>query len=135
MNNIKFINNYFKFLFLLFWGIVWYNVITMPKIFSEFFIQILFCLLSIIYIILILCNKNKFKKIDIFYRMITLLSFISFLFSYVLFSKNITLLLLKLFFIFVYFYISCLKNFKYNMNEGVVGILSSLLLLTITLYY
>lgn len=135
MNNTKFIDDFFKFLILLFWPLVWYNYVTIRKIEIEFFMFTSFTLLSIIYIFLICYNLKKFDKIVVLYRISTLLAFISFLCSYLLFSKNILLLFLKFIFIFIYFYISCIKNFKYKMNEGVVGILSALLLVTITFSY
>lgn len=135
MNNTKFTDDFFKFLILLFWPIVWYNYVAISKIEIEIFMFISFTLLSIIYIFLICYNFKKLEKIVILYRISTLFAFISFLCSYLLFSKNIILLFLKFIFIFIYFYISCIKNFKYKMDEGVVGILSALLLITITFSY
>lgn len=135
MNNTKFIDDFFKFLILLFWPIVWYNSVVIPKFQTEIIMFISFTLLSVIYIFLILYNLRKFPKIVTLYRVSTLVTFILFLCSYLLFSKSMLLLSLKFIFILIYFYISCVKNFKYKMNEGVVGILSALLLITITFSY
>lgn len=135
MNVKKFIDNYFKVIFLLLWPIVWYYYLSIPKFNTGIVMFASFTILSIIYIILLLYNFKFYDKITILYRVSTLISFIFFLSSYILFSKNIILLTLNLIFIFIYFYISCLKNFKYKMNEGIVGILSSLLLIVITFSY
>lgn len=135
MFNSKFIDDFFKFLILLFWPIVWYNYVVIPKIETEIFMFVTFTLLSIIYIFLLCYTSKKLDDIVVLYRIITIITFIVFLCSYLLFSKNIVLLSVKLIFIFIYFYISCIKNFKYKMNEGVVGILSALLLITITFSY
>jgi len=135
MSNTKFIDDFFKFLTLLFWPIVWYNYVVIPKIETEIFMFTIFTLLSIIYSFLLLYNFKKFDKIVVLYKVSTLVTFIIFLCSYLLFSKNIILLFVKLVFILVYFYISYIKNFKYKMNEGVVGILSALMLITITFSY
>jgi hypothetical protein len=135
MTNTKFIDDFFKFLTLLFWPIVWYNYVVIPKIETEIFMFTIFTLFSIIYIFLLLHNFKKFDKIVVLYKVSTLITFIVFLCSYLLFSKNIILLFVKLVFIFAYFYISYIKNFKYKMNEGVVGILSALMLITITFSY
>ncbi len=135
MNNTKFIDDFFKFLTLLFWPIVWYNSVVIPKLQTEIIMFTSFTLLSIIYIFLILYNLKKFPKIVTLYRVSTLVTFILFLCSYLLFSKSMLLLSIKFIFILIYFYISVIKNFKYKMNEGVVGILSALLLITITFSY
>ena len=135
MNSNKFIDDCFKIIFLLFWPIVWYDYVFIPKFDTVIILFSSFTVLSILYIALLTYNNKAFKKITILYRVITLTTFIFFLCSYLLFSKNIILLALKLIFILIYFYISCIKNIKYEMNEGVVGILSSLLLITITFSY
>jgi hypothetical protein len=135
MNNTKFIDDCFKFLTLLFWPIVWYNSVVIPKFQTEIIMFTSFTLLSVIYIFLILYNLKKFPKIVNLYRVSTLVTFILFLCSYLLFSKSMLLLSLKFIFILIYFYISFIKNFKYKMNEGVVGMLSALLLITITFSY
>lgn len=135
MTRETFIDKFFKFLVLLFWPIVWYNVVSIPKFETVIFMFGLFSILSIIYITIIIYNFKLFEKITVLYRISTLIAFILFLCSYLIFSKSILLLSLKLIFIAIYFYISCLKNFKYKMNEGVVGILSAILLITITFSY
>lgn len=131
----EFLDKYFKFLFLFFWPIVWYDYVSIAAMKIEIFMFLLFLTASIVYIIMILKSINKIKDIDVLYRITTILAFILFLCSYLLFSKNIILLILKLISLFIYFYVSCIKNFKYNENEGVVGMLSSLLLVTITFSY
>ena len=137
MTSKKFLENFFRGLTLLFWSIIWYKWVTISIEYIEFTLVTIFSILSLLYMILILLSykKNNLSKIDLMYKIITLLSFISTLFIFVLFSKSYIYLYLKLFFVLIYFYYSCKKLYKYNNDIGVVGILSSLLLIVLTLLY
>ena len=137
MTSKKFLENFFRGLTLLFWSIIWYKWVTISIEYIEFTLVTIFSILSLLYIILISLSykKNNLSKIDLMYKISTLLAFISTLFSFVLFSKSYIYLYLKMFFVLIYFYYSCKKLYKYNNDIGVVGILSSLLLIILTLLY
>lgn len=137
MTSKKFLENFFRGLTLLFWSIIWYKWVTISIEYIEFTLVTIFSILSLLYMILILLSykKNNLSKIDLMYKISTLSAFIFTLFSFVLFSKSYIYLYLKLFFVLIYFYYSCKKLYKYNNDIGVVGILSSLLLIVLTLLY
>lgn len=138
INSSKFIDNYFKFLVLLFWPIIWYKWTIISTYTIDLTLVMAFSILSIIYFILYLyfCyKKQKIEKIIVIYRITLVLSFISTLFSFLLYPTSILLLLIKIIFIGICFYYSCLKVFKYKLEEGLVGILSCILLLIITFLY
>lgn len=137
MVNEKLLDNFFRVLTLFFWSIVWYKWVTISIEYIEITLCTLFSLLSLLYIILVSLSykKNTISKIDLLYKISTLIAFISTLFSFVLFSKSYFYLYLKIFFVLIYFYCSCIKVYKYNKDEGIVGILASLLLIVLTLLY
>ncbi len=137
MVNEKLLDNFFRVLTLFFWSIVWYKWVAISIEYIELTLCTLFSLLSLLYIILISLSykKNTISKIDLLYKISTLIAFISTLFSFVLFSKSYFYLYLKIFFVLIYFYCSCIKVYKYNKDEGIVGILASLLLIVLTLLY
>lgn len=138
MVNDKFFDNYFKVLTLLFWPIIWYKWVALSIESIERVIFISYCSLSIIFMILYIFYSNKnnnTERIVVLYRISTLFAFISTLSSFVLFPRSYFLLYLKIGFVLIYFYCSCVKVHKYKIEEGVVGILSSLLLILITLLY
>lgn len=137
MVNEKLLDNFFRVLTLFFWSIVWYKWVAISIEYIELTLCSLFSLLSLLYIILISLSykKNTISKIDLLYKISTLIAFISTLFSFVLFSKSYFYLYLKIFFVLIYFYCSCIKVYKYNKDEGIVGILASLLLIVLTLLY
>lgn len=137
MVNEKLLDNFFRVLTLFFWYIIWYKWVAISIEYIELTLCTLFSLLSLLYIILVSLSykKNTISKIDLLYKISTLLAFISTLFSFVLFSKSYFYLYLKIFFVLIYFYCSCIKVYKYNKDEGIVGILASLLLIVLTLLY
>ncbi len=137
MVNEKLLDNFFRGLTLFFWSIIWYKWVAISIEYIELTLCTLFTLLSLLYIILVSLSykKNTISKIDLLYKISTLLAFISTLFSFVLFSKSYFYLYLKIFFVLIYFYCSCIKVYKYNKDEGIVGILASLLLIVLTLLY
>ena len=138
INSNKFFDNYFKFLVLLFWPMIWYKWTIISNYTIDLVLVATFCLLAIIYVVLFLTffhNHPEIENIVLIYRISILLAFISTLFSFLLFPTSIFLLLLKMIFIGICFYYSCLKVFKYKIEEGLVGILSCLLLFAITLFY
>ncbi len=133
----KFLENYFRVLTLLFWPIILYKWIAISIRSIELTLFNLFSSLSLVYIVLLIFNykKNNISKITIYYRISTLIAFFTTLLSFLLFTKSYFYLYLKIFFVLIYFYCSCIKVYKYKMDEGIVGILASLLLIVITLLY
>ena len=136
MINTKFMDNYFKFLFLSFWPIIWYELIFVSDQFIKSILVALYCIATLIYIpLIIFFNDNNIKSITLYYRISTLTAFIFTLFSLLLFPTSLFFLTLKVIFVFIYLYLSYIKLFKYKIEEGLVGILASLLLLVIMFRY
>ena len=135
MINTKFIDNYFKFLFLSFWPIIWYELIFVSDPLIKSILVTLYCILTLIYIPLVIFFKDNIKSITLYYRISTLTAFIFTLFSSLLFPTSLFFLTLKVIFVFIYLYLSYIKLFKYKIEEGLVGILASLLLLVIMFRY
>ena len=136
MINTKFMDNYFKFLFLSFWPIIWYELIFFSDPFIKSILVALYCIATLIYIpLIIFFNDNNIKSITLYYRISTLTAFIFTLFSLLLFPTSLFFLTLKVIFVFIYLYLSYIKLFKYKIEEGLVGILASLLLLVIMFRY
>lgn len=136
MINTKFLDKFFKFLFLSFWPIIWYELIFISDPFIKSIFVTLYCIVSLIYIILIIFFKdNNIKSITIYYKISTLAAFIFTLFSLLLFPTSLLFLILKVVCIFIYLYISYTKLFKYKVEEALVGVLASLLLLVIIFRY
>lgn len=139
MNSEKFFDNYFKLLSLIFWPIIWYKWVAISNLSIEISLCLIYFILSIIYVLsflyFFLKKSHNYTKIVIYYRVSTILAFIFTLFSFLLYPKNLTFLFLKLLFISVYFYFSCIKVAKYKIDEGVVGIIGSILIAVITIFY
>lgn len=138
INSSNFFDNYFKILVLLFWPMIWYKWTIISTYTIDLVLVAGFCVLAIIYILLFLYffhNHPEVENIILVYRISTLLAFTSTLFSFLLYPTSVSLLLIKMIFIGICFYYSCIKVFKYKIEEGLVGILSCLLLLAITLLY
>ena len=59
MINTKFMDNYFKFLFLSFWPIIWYELIFVSDPFIKSILVALYCIATLIYIpLIIFFNDN-----------------------------------------------------------------------------
>lgn len=134
MINTKLIDNYFKFLFLSFWPIIWYELVFVSDPFIKSTLVTLYCVITLTYILIIMFFKKNIESITIYYRISTLTAFISTLFS-LIYPTNLLFLSFKVIFIFIYLYISYTKLFRYKIEEGLVGILASLLLLIIMFRY
>lgn len=136
MINNNFLDKYFKFLFLSFWPMIWYELIFIPNPLLKFILVTFYCIASLIYILFLTFFKdNNLKSICLYYKISTLVAFIFTLFSLLLFPTSILFLILKIIFIFIYLYISYTKLFKYKIDEGLVGIIASILLLVIIVRY
>lgn len=128
----------FRGLTLLFWPIIIYKWIFISNIYIERNAFLLFSILAILYIIIIGISqiKNAFlDNIVIYYRISTLISFILTLASFLLYPTNITLMWIKLLSIFTYFYISSKNVYNHKIEECVVGMISAILLLAISICY
>ncbi len=129
---------YFRGLTLFFWSIIIYKLIFLKNIYIERNAFLGLTILAILYITLIgiLQIKNKFlDNIVIYYKIATLISYILTLASLMLYPTNITLMMFKLASIFIYLYISCKNAITYKIEECVVGIISSILLLALSICY
>ena len=128
----------FRGLTLIFWPLIIYKWIFIPNIYMERNSFLIFSILAIMYIINIGILQIKYKFLDnivVYYRVSTLISFILTLASFLLYPTNIILMWLKLLSIFIYFYISTKNVYNYKMEECVVGMISSILLLVISICY
>lgn len=128
----------FRGLTLLFWPLIIYKWIFVSNIYIEQNSFVIFSILAIIYIINIGISQIKYKFLDnivVYYRISTLISFILSLASFLLYPTNITLMLIKLLSIFIYFYISFKNVYTYKIDEGVVGLISATLLFVINICY
>ena len=139
MKESKFLDNYFKILSLAFWPIIWYKWIVISNETIEIILVTIYSVLCIIYIAYFIYLKFRFNyeidNIEIYYNFSTILAFISTIYSFLIFPKNLTILYLKIVLIIAYFYFSVVKSIRYKREEGIVGIMGSLLLAVITLFY
>lgn len=133
----KILDNAFKFLVLFFWSIVWFNWQFLSTQNISISLFLIYLTLSLIYILAFTYNfiSINFEKIKYFYRLSTISTFIFASLYFLLFPKSLFLLLIKIIFEGFYLYFSCIKVYKYHLDEGVVGILSVLLLGAITIIY
>lgn len=126
-------DNIFKFLFIGFWSVFLFTttISTDSKIslilFSIYNVPLF--LYIIIYPICMLYFKINTERIIVYYRLSTLIAFIFTAYSFVMFPTNLCLFFIKLVTIAIYMYLSSIKVYKYKMDEGVVGIMSSILIL------
>ena len=138
MNKEVLFEYYFRFLTLFFWPIIFYKIIFIQNYTLESILFYSYTFVGIIYIALLIfyfiCMK-KLRDINLHYRLNTIFSYILTLSTFLLFPTNLTLLYLKFIFILIYFYFSCRMVFRFKNEEGVVGIISSLLLMVIAIWY
>lgn len=138
MNKEVFFEYYFRFLTLFFWPIICYKIIFIQNYTLESILFYSYTFVGIIYIALLIfyfMGMKKLRNINLHYRLNTICSYILTLSTFLLFPTNLTLLYLKFIFILIYFYFSCRMVFRFKNEEGVVGIISSLLLMVIAIWY
>lgn len=138
MNKEVFFEYYFRFLTLFFWPIIFYKIIFIQNYTLESILFYSYTFVGIIYIALLIfyfMGMKKLRNINLHYRLNTICSYILTLSTFLLFPTNLTLLYLKFIFILIYFYFSCRMVFRFKNEEGVVGIISSLLLMVIAIWY
>ena len=129
---------YFRFLTILFWGFLLLNWIFIPNNTVNRYILTIYLILSLVYLILLYINNIKYihkNYIDFLYRFISIVTFIVSGAYFLLFSNNIKLLLTKSVINLMYFYISCKKVSISKDEEGVVGIIASILIFTFATCY
>lgn len=135
--NIKFFDNYFKSIFLVFWFIVWYKWVIISTYKIDLITTTIFIVYCLTYIVLFYFNYNKLKikNITFKYQLSIIISFVFSLENFMFFPNSILLLILKTISTLICIYISHKMLFEYKIEEGLVGIISSFLLLVITLLY
>lgn len=135
--NKKFFEYGFRTLFIFFWIIIWYKWVALSISQIEILLVNSFCILSLFYMILYFnfSKKNNESKIITTYKISILICFITSLFSFIVFPTNLLLLNIKSIFVVFATYISYKMLFKYKIEEGLVGIISSILLFVITFLY
>lgn len=129
---------YFRILTILFWSILLYNWIFIPNTTIDTYIFFSYLILSTVYLILFTIMEFKNSNIDrinYFYKFISTVIFAISILYFLLFSNNINLFIIKSLVNLLYFYISCKKVFKSKDEEGVVGIIGSLLIFIFATYY
>ena len=129
---------YFRFLTILFWGFLLLNWIFIPNNTVNRYILNIYLIFSLVYLILLYINNIKYihkNYIDFLYRFISIVTFIVSGAYFLLFSNNIKLLLTKSVINLMYFYISCKKVSISKDEEGVVGIIASILIFTFATCY
>lgn len=131
---------YFRTLTVLFWITLLFNWIFIPNPNINYYIFNTYFVLSLIYIILSIMDKIKHKcidikeKVDFYYRSISIITFVISMMYFLLYSNSIKLLLIKTFILFLYFYIS-FKKVNLKDEEGVVGVIGSILIFVFAAYY
>ena len=136
---------YFRTLTVLFWSILLCNWIFIPNQTVNLYISNIYLILSLIYLALFIKSKTKngFSRtnylnkdyIDFFYNFISIIAFVVSMMYFLLYSNNIKLFLIKSLVIFMYLYISFQKVLKSKDENGVVGIISALLIFAFATCY
>lgn len=141
-NKLNFFDTTFKLLFIAFWVIFWFiGIILTENKFNQlssslsYIYSSLSALFIVTYIGYMMHTKTYEDKIEIFYKVTTVLAFIFSSLSYYLFPLSIFWFFVKLIFLFIYMYISILKVYKYKLEEGVVGIICSALMIFMFIRY
>lgn len=138
MKKELFFEMYFRVLTILFWTTIIYSWIFISNIQIENNTFLIFSTLAILYIILICISQIKINFLDnivMYYRLSTLISYIITLASFLLYPTNLTLMFFRVISIFIYFYISLRNSVTYKLEECVVGVISSILLLFLCICY
>ena len=123
---------YFRILTVLFWSTLLLNWIFIPNTTINHYIFNTYFVLSILD--KIKRNSDKKEKVNFFYRFISIITFVISMMYFLLYSNSINLLLIKTIINFMYFYISC-KKVNMKDEEGVVGIIGSILIFVFATYY
>ncbi len=130
----------FRTLTILFWIIILYNWIFIPLININLYMFIFYTVIASLYLLFLSIDKIKYNfsqisNIDFLYNFISISTFIIYLFSLLVYSNSLKILFLKFIIILIYFYISYKRTFKLKKEDSLVGIISSILLFTLDVYY
>jgi hypothetical protein len=132
-------DNLFKFIVVFFWIISWgTSMVVIPyqiKYFLFFSYNIFTFWYIVSYILTIKFKNISIAKIIIDYRMTTVLAFFFASLKYFIFPTSIICIVLTVLFLFIHIYFSATKVLKYKLEEGVVGVISSLLILSLIIFY
>ena len=132
-------DNLFKFIVVFFWIISWgTSMFIIPHKFQYllFFSYNIFTFWYIIsYTLTIKFNNISIAKIIIDYRITTVLAFFFASLKYFIFPTSVICIVLTVLFLFIHIYFSFRKVTRYKLEEGVVGIISSLLILSLMVFY
>lgn len=132
-------DNLFKFIVVFFWIISWGTsmfIIPHKLQYLLFFSYNIFTFWYIIsYTLTIKFNNISIAKIIIDYRITTVLAFFFASLKYFIFPTSIICIVLTVLFLFIHIYFSFRKVTRYKLEEGVVGIISSLLILSLMVFY
>lgn len=141
-NSVKLYDYIFRILFIMYWTIFWFiGVILTDNKFDHLatsicWSYIMICTLYMLtYLINIKCSKICESKIEIYYKIFTVITFIVSSYSYYIVPISIFWFLFKLILVCVYMYISIVKVSKYKLEEGVVGIINASLMIFMILRY
>ncbi|CEP81428.1 hypothetical protein QJR30_13055 [Paraclostridium sordellii] len=141
-NKLNLFNTLFKLIFVAFWIIFWFiGVILTDNKFNQlsttlFISYSSICIIYIIaYLVYMKVTKVYENKIEIYYKLVTILSFVFSSYSYYILPLSMFWFLVKLSVLFFYMYISILKVYKYKMEEGVVGIIGAALMIFMFVRY
>lgn len=132
-------DNMFKFIVVFFWIISWgTSMVVIPQNIEHFlfFSYNIFTFWYIVSYIFTIRFKNiSIAKIIIDYRITTVLAFFFASLKYFIFPTSILCIVLTVLFLFIHIYFSTTKVVIYKLEEGVVGIISSLLILSLMIFY
>ncbi len=141
-NSVKLYDYLFRVLFIMYWIIFWFiGIILTDNKFDNlstsicWFYIILCTTYLLIYLFKIKYNKIYESKIEIFYKIFTIITFVISSYSYYIVPISIFWFLFKLTLVCVYMYISIVKVSKYKLEEGVVGIINASLILFMLIRY
>ncbi|TQQ84177.1 hypothetical protein EXD82_08190 [Peptacetobacter hominis] len=140
MNKENILENYFRLLTLTFWPIIWYKWVFISSKDLERVLFFSYASIALIYVIYFsytyIKSSDSIKPSLMFaYRLSSIATFIITILSFVLFPKSIFLLYAKIIVLFIYLYFSYKEVYRRKNEEGVVGIMSFLLLLIFTIFY
>lgn len=136
--NKKYIDYYFRFIHLSFWPILWYKWIAITNTNIEMGLFVFFTSQVVIFIFYLSIMRlliSRTIKLKFFYRLITSICFVFTLLSFMIFPRSVGLLYIKMILIALFFYVSYRLVVYERDDEGVVGLMSALLLAAMTFFY
>ena len=138
VKNLGFLEVFFRFTCMLFWPLYWYkwSVITIAN-YNEILFNIYLVVSGLFLIVctMVYIIKKSTTGIYYLYRMVLILTYLESLYSFMVVPRNIEALYVKIILCVLLLLVSN-KLIKKDKNDtGVVGILSSILILVLTYFY